>query len=69
MPKKLCGTTGCPNLATAKGLCDLHRREKERKRSAERRGGYKVGPLTEVTDARDADPGYRYPRRDHEAHG
>jgi hypothetical protein len=54
-----CRVPRCANYATAKGLCDLHRREKERKRSAERRGGYVRGPMKEVTDARDSDPNYR----------
>jgi hypothetical protein len=45
-------------------LCDLHRREKERERSVERRGGYKRGPMTDVVAARDADPDYRYPKRE-----
>jgi hypothetical protein len=59
MPKRPCSHPRCPNFVTAKGLCDYHRREKERKRSAERRGGYVRGPMTEVTEARDADPDYR----------
>jgi len=54
----MCSTAGCPNFATAKGLCDFHRREKERKRSAERRGGYVQGPYEDVVAARDANPDY-----------
>jgi hypothetical protein len=64
MPKRLCSTAACGNYATAKGLCDLHRREKERNRSVERRGGYSRGPYKDATDARDADPDYHYPKRD-----
>jgi hypothetical protein len=59
MPKRVCIVPRCPNFATAKGMCDYHRRKKERERSVARRGGYKVGPLTEVTAARDADPDYQ----------
>jgi len=63
MPTKLCGEAGCPRPATAKGRCDYHRRTYERERSVQRRGGYMTAPRTELTAARDADPGYRYPKR------
>jgi hypothetical protein len=63
MPKRVCLEAGCPRFATAKGRCDRHRRQYERERSTERRGGYTRGPLTDVVAARDADEDYRYPRK------
>lgn len=61
MPRKLCLEHQCPRPATWRGRCDIHRRKLERERSADRRGGYVNGPMVELTDARDADPGYRHP--------
>jgi hypothetical protein len=58
MPNTPCSTARCPNFATAKGMCDTCRRKKERERSAARRGGYRRGPMTWVTEARDNDPDY-----------
>jgi hypothetical protein len=62
-PIKLCVEPRCDRPATSKGRCDLHRRERERKRSRKRRGGlYGLG-YNDTIAARDADPDYRYPRR------
>jgi hypothetical protein len=52
MPVKLCGERGCGRVATARGRCDLHRRQLERERSQERQGVKR--PYTRATDARDA---------------
>jgi hypothetical protein len=60
--RRLCIEPKCGRYATAKGRCDLHRREMERERSTRRRGGYARGPLTDVIAARDARD--RYPKRD-----
>jgi hypothetical protein len=54
MPKRPCIEASCPRFAVAKGRCDLHRREMERERSRQRRGGLKRGPYQEVIDERDA---------------
>ena len=54
---RLCLERGCPNPATSKGRCDLHRRGRERKRSQERQGVR--NPYTEATERRDQDPDYR----------
>ena len=64
MPRKPCLEAGCPRYATAKGRCDVCRRQYERERSRQRRGGAKTrGPYKDVTDTRDADESYRYPKR------
>lgn len=64
MPKQPCIEPGCPRFAEAKGRCGPHRRAYERERSVERRGGYQRGPYSGATAARDADEGYRYPKRE-----
>lgn len=47
-PKRLspCLEHGCPNIATARGRCDEHRKERERDRSRRRRAERKAGAPT-----------------------
>ena len=57
MPVRLCSEKGCRRPVTAKGRCDFHRRQRERKRSQGRQGVRK--PYSAATERRDQDPDYR----------
>ena len=56
MVVRSCLEKGCGRPTTFKGRCDLHRRERERKRSQQHQGVR--NPYTAATERRDQDPDY-----------
>lgn len=59
MPTRLC--SDCNQPAVSRGRCDKHNRSIERNRSRDRRGS--TNSYETTIAERDADPNYRYPRR------
>ena len=60
MPIRMCAEPRCPNVATARGRCDQHRKQLERERSARRRTGDRTAAAIRTYHSAEVD---QHPRR------